>query len=127
MARNKPIPDSTKAAVIAALLEGQAVSQVAATYKVSEATASRLRKALPVEKLKEVETKKGQDLADLIATNLEVSFQARQNILRQTQNADWLSKQSASELATLYGVTADKDFRVLEAIENAQSSGDDET
>lgn len=124
--QGKPIPDGTKAAVIAALLEGQAVSQVAATYKVSEASASRLRKAIPADRLKEVEIKKGKDLAELIVANLEASFEARKNILRQTENADWLNKQSAAELATLYGVAADKEFRVLEAIENAQNADESE-
>lgn len=122
----KRTSDAKRAACIAALLEGQAVSKVAADYKVSEATASRLRKAIPPELLQEIETKKGQKLANLIAGNLERSFEAIGNILEHTKNVDWLNKQSADELATFLGVTSDKVFRVLEAIENARPSESNE-
>jgi hypothetical protein len=114
------ISDEKRAVVLAALLVGQGVNQIAAQYKIPKATVSRLKKAIPTEHLEQIGTQKRDRLAELIAANLEASFQARQNILKQTEDAHWLSKQSASELATLYGVAADKEFRVLEAIENAQ-------
>lgn len=122
--QGKRISDEKRAAVLAALLEGQAVTKVAEDYKIDKGTVSRLKKKIPAEKLQEVATKKGEAIADLIAETLEASFQARKNILKQTEDAAWLNKQSASELATLYGVTADKEFRVLEAIENARANAE---
>ncbi len=119
--QGKPIGDDKKAVVLAALLAGQGVNEISSTYNIPKSTVSRLKATIPKEQLEQVGTQKAENLADLIAKNLEASFQARANILKQTENADWLNKQSAAELATLYGVAADKEFRVLEAIQNAQS------
>jgi transposase-like protein len=123
--QGKRIPDSKKAAVMAALLEGQAVTKVADDYKIDKATVSRIKKQLPADKLQEVATKKELDIANSIALMLDASFKAIHNILRQTENAEWLNKQPADELATFIGVTSDKVFRVLEAIENAQTQSDE--
>jgi len=120
--QGKAIPDEKKAVVIAALLAGQGVNQVAEAYNVPKSSVSRLKQLIPKEQLEQVGTQKGEKIADLIAANLEGSFGAIQNILRQTENADWLNKQPASDLATFLGVTSDKVFRVLEAIEHAQTN-----
>lgn len=125
--QGKPITDTNRAVVIAALLAGQGVNEIAEKYKIPKASVSRLKKAIPQEQLEQVGTQKGENIAALISANLESSFNAIQNILTVTKNAEWLHKQPASELATFLGVTSDKVFRVLEAIENAQSSTDDET
>lgn len=122
----KRIADDTRAAVMAALLEGQAVTKVADDYKLSKATVSRLRSEIPAEALEQIETKKQIDIAGKIADHLDASFEALTNILAVTRNDAWLSKQNASDLATFSGVTADKVFRVLEAIENAQANKDED-
>lgn len=122
----RALPDDKKAIVLAALLAGQGVNQIAERYNMPKSTVSRLKKAIPKEQLEQVGTQKGEHLADLIAANLEASMKARENILNQTKNVEWLNRQSAAELATLYGVAADKEFRVLEAIENAQPAEEPE-
>jgi transposase-like protein len=119
--QRKRISEETKAVVIAALLEGQSVSKVSEDYKVPMSSVSRIRKLVPQNKLEEVAEKKGDRLADLISGYLETSFEAISNILNQTKNADWLKEQSAAELATFFGVTSDKVFRVLEAIDKARA------
>lgn len=106
---------------MAELLAGHAVTKVAAKFKIPKQTVSRLKKEIPDEQLGQIETKKGERIAELISLNLELSFQAMNNIANQTANAQWLSKQNAHDLATLFGVTADKVFRVLDAIEQAQA------
>jgi len=121
MAQGRRIPDEVRAAVIGALLEGQAVTKVADDYKIPHSSVSRLKKAIPQEQLDEVGRKKGEHIAELISNNLEASFIAIKNILNQTENAKWLTQQNAADLATLLGVTSDKVFRVLEAIQNAQA------
>lgn len=123
--QGKRIPDTTRAAIIAGLLEGQSVTKIAETYKINHSTVSRLKKAIPADKLHEVALKKDLDIATQIANFLDASFEAMLNVLAVTRDNAWLSKQPASELATFNGVTADKVFRVLEAIENAQSSKDE--
>jgi CO dehydrogenase/acetyl-CoA synthase epsilon subunit len=124
--QGKPISDEKKAVVIAALLAGQGVNQVAEQYRVPKASVSRLKKLIPQKELEQVGTQKAENIANLIAANLQGSFEAIKNILKVTENADWLNKQPASELATFLGVTSDKVFRVLEAIENAQNSNEGE-
>lgn len=119
--KGRRIPDDTRAAVIAALLEGQAVTKVADDYKIDKATVSRLKKTIPAEQLQQVAIKKEIDIAGKIAAHLDASFQALTNILAVTNDSTWLNKQNASDLATFSGVTADKVFRVLEAIENAHA------
>jgi len=123
--QGKPIPDDKKAVVLAALLAGQSVNQIAEEYKIPKSSVSRLKKLIPAAELAQIGTQKAENLAGLIAANLEGSFEAIQNILKQTRNANWLDKQPAAELATFLGVTSDKVFRVLEAIENAQSTADE--
>lgn len=120
--QGKKIPDETRAAVMAALLEGQAVTKVAADYKIDKATVSRIKKTISSEELQRIATKKELDIAQKVADYLNASFEAMLNVLSVTKNNAWLSKQSASELATFNGVTADKVFRVLEAIENANAN-----
>jgi hypothetical protein len=117
--RGKRIANDVRAQVIAALLEGQGVTQIAAKYRLAQSTVSGLRKEIPAEKLDEVRSKKRDDLAQLIASNLEAAFAALTNILNITRDPNWLKKQSAAELATMYGVISDKNFRILEAIDNA--------
>lgn len=117
--------DAVRAAVIASLLEGQAVTKVADDYKIDKSTVSRIKKAIPPELLQQVATKKDLDIAGKIVDHLNASFEALSNILAITRNNAWLSKQSASDLATFSGVTADKVFRVLQAIEDAQNSNDE--
>lgn len=114
------IPEDVKAAVVAELLAGHAVTKVAERFQLPKATVSRLKATIPTEQLEQIGTKKGERIAELITQNLELSFQAMNNIANQTQNVRWLFKQNAHDLATLFGVTADKVFRVLEAIQNAQ-------
>lgn len=122
--QGKRIADEVRAQVIAALLAGQGVSQVAREYKLHHQTVSRMKKEIPADELCEVVHKKREQIADLISENLQESFIAIRNMLKVTANNEWLIQQPASELATFVGVTSDKIFRILEAIENAQPKGE---
>src|SRR6185503_10105962 len=100
----------TKAAVVAALLEGQAASKVAAEYKLPEGTvkawasrtrhgASELRSVAP-EKRDEI----GQLLIDYLHENLK-TLTAQVIVFRDPV---WLAKQEAADVAVLHGVLTDK-------------------
>ena len=119
--RGKAHSDETRAAAMAALLEGQGVSEVAKKYQLPQSTVSRLKRQIPKDELDKVGTKKRENISELISTHLEESLRATTRIAQQTNNGKWLSEQSASELATLFGVITDKTVRILEAIENASS------
>lgn len=120
--QGKRIPDEVRAQVIGALLQGQGVTQIAKDYKIDKATVSRLKKEIPEDDLQQLATKKKVDIAERISEFLDEGFNAIRNSLRITEDNAWLSKQSASELATFIGVTSDKIFRVLEAIDNANQA-----
>src|SRR5262245_44917124 len=118
MKRHSP---ETEAAIMAALLAGQGVCETAAAFDVSQATVSRIKARLSDHTLNEIECQKKQEIADLLAGYLRetiVTLAAQQRLFR---NEPWLKKQSAHDLAVLHGVSADKGFRLLEAIERAHS------
>jgi hypothetical protein len=73
-----------------------------------------------------LQVKKKADIADNIANFLNESFNAVSNAYKVTEDREWLCEQSAAELATFIGVTSDKIFRVLEAIENTNQYANEE-
>lgn len=115
--RGQKHSDETKAAVMAALLAGQSVCQVAAEFQIGKATASRWRSEIGSTDLERVGTQKEanleQHLLDYVSTNLR-TLKAQSEIAARP---DWVQKQSASELAVFHGVLADKTLRILSALQ----------
>lgn len=111
-------PDELKAQAMAALLAGQSISVVAEKYKIPRGTvaswASRERGAL------RSETNSGQRerIGDLIVDNIEAMLETTKEMLHVLRDKDWIEKQAASEIAVLFGVIADKTYRLLEALPN---------
>lgn len=120
MPRGKRHSDETKAAVMAALLAGQGVSEVAAAYHLPHATVSRWAATIRPQ-LDEVGRKKGVDFDHLIGTYLEEILVTLTIQVQHFRQLPWLEKQPASELAVLHGVLADKGFRLLEAADRARA------
>jgi transposase len=120
--RGKKTTDEKKAGVISALLAGQGVQEVAKAYQLPESTVRDLKSSLTSEQFAEVRAKKAEMLAGLIEGHLNTSLEAATNIARQTNNADWLDKQSAEDLGVFYGILTDKSVRILEAAEQAEGS-----
>ncbi len=69
--------------------------------------------------LKEIVNSKKDRIGELITEMLEASLASLTRIANITTDNVWLKSQNAAELATLYGVKADKIIRILEAIERA--------
>lgn len=121
MTKSKRSPEE-KAAVLAALMAGQSVSEVAAKYNLPKGTVSswKNRDMQPVAHSAAVSatdaTQKhrmiGDRLHELVLENLS-GLIAVAKLLADTE---WLKKQGAAELATLAGVTCDKTVRILEAM-----------
>lgn len=109
--------DATKAAALAALLEGQSVNQVARAYKLPVGTVkkwSAARKIEPVEHQKEI----GELLLEYLRENL-ITLRAQAVLFR---DPNWMAKQDAGEVAVLHGVLTDKAVRLFEALGNAAGS-----
>lgn len=120
MASGKPHKAEVKAAVMAALLTGQSVAEVAAEYAIPEGTVKTWRRQLRAENILDQPEKKdeiGELLIDYLRENLITL--AAQSI--HARDPDWLKKQPASELAVLHGVIADKTVRLLAALEPVDS------
>ena len=118
--RGQKHSDETRAHALAALLEGQGVSEVARKYKLPKATVSDIKKSIDSEEFDQVRTKKQESLAGLIEGHLQASLKAATDIASQTANADWRNKQDADKLGVFYGILTDKSVRILEAAEAAQ-------
>ncbi len=73
--------------------------------------------------LKEIVSSKKDRIGELITEMLEASLGSLTRIANITKDEVWIKSQNAAELATLYGVKADKIIKILEAIERANSQG----
>jgi hypothetical protein len=112
--RGKPHDDPIKAKVIAALLLGAGVMEVAQEMALPHSTVSTYKAAIPADKLDELRRKKGDRLDemvyDLMLTNL-ASLRKQAELL---SDASFVREQGAQGMATLYGIMADKTVRLLE-------------
>lgn len=113
MANGRSYSEETKAAVMASLLTGQSVSSVAREYKIPKGTVSDWKRQ--AEGVGSEPTQKreiGALLLDYLHTNLRTLKKQSETFADEK----WLKLQSASELAVLHGVIADKTIRLLEAL-----------
>ena len=105
--------DDTKAAVMAALLAGQGVGQVAKEFHLPKSTVSRWNSEKPAVPLDGTQKR---EISDLISGYIRTLLEALTAQAEFTKDRKWLSGQPANELAVLHGVQNDKLFRLLEAL-----------
>lgn len=117
--RGKKHPDELRAKVVAGLLAGLSVMEVAAEYDVPHPTVSHYKSEIPEGLFDELRRKKGERLDDLVYGYLLRSLTALHKQAEVASDSEYLQKQPASELATLHGVMADKTVRLLEACSRA--------
>lgn len=109
----------TKAAVMAALLLGQAVGEISAKYNVPAATIRswKSRQAHGGNGVATVATQKKEQIGELLIQYLRESVKSLTAQAQFFADPNWLRQQEASQLAVLHGVQADKAMRLLEAFE----------
>lgn len=113
--------DEQKAQVIAALLAGQSVREVARAYKIPASTVAGWSAARTARDPIAPDTKK--EIGALILEYLRevlTTLVAQQRVFR---DETWLKRQAASEVAVLHGVLADKGIRLLEALADDGDAG----
>lgn len=123
MARGKAHDEETKAAIVAALLAGQAVSEISRTYSLPETTVRRMRNQLNPDKLAEVGGKKENRIDELLVLYLEANLTALAVQSRVAGDETYLKRFPPQQLAVLHGVMADKAVRLIEAGARADSEG----
>lgn len=114
MAKGVERDEATKAAVMSALLTGQSINYVAREYKLPRGTVAQWSRDLS--RVRTGTYEKRERIGQLIIDNVEAEFETMIAMQDVFTNEEWLKKQSASELAVLYGVIKDKAIRVLEAL-----------
>ena len=120
--RGKKHSDEVRAQVMAALLAGQGVMEVASQYSLDASVVSRWKSALPSEQLQVLASKKGERIEQLLfeyLTETLVTLKEQATIARERE---YVTKQPAGELAVLHGVMADKAVRLLEAAHRASAN-----
>lgn len=109
---------AVKAAVVAALLEGQASSKVAAAYNLPEGTvkawASRTRNG--ASELRSVAPEKRDEIGALLVAYLHTNLATLKAQAETFRDPVWLKQQNAADAAVLHGVLTDKSIRLLEAL-----------
>lgn len=109
-------PD-TKAQVIAALLTGQGVNEVAEQYRIPKSTVSGWKRQISESELNKIELKKAHEIGEMILGYVAQNLSTVTSQLETAGDREWLRKQSASEFAVLHGVLIDKAVRILGAID----------
>jgi len=125
--RGKKHPEDLQARVLASLLAGQGVGEVAAQYNLDKSVVSRWRTAMPEDKLQQLATKtqeKGEQIEEALFGYLIETLQTLKEQAVIAREREYLIKQPAGEFAVLHGVMADKSVRLLEAVHRANISTD---
>lgn len=117
-AKSKNYSAKVIAQAIALLVAGESVQEVADKLHVPKQTISDWKQQVP-EDAGRIRTKK-EVIADLVAQNIESILRANLTQLTVATDEAYIRKQSAGELAILYGTICDKGFRFLEAAARAE-------
>lgn len=106
--------DAERAAVMAALLQGQSTNSVANKYNIPRTTI-RLWRADAGIILPDGASKK-DEIGNLVIEYLKANLATLKIQTEQFQDRQWLAKQDANQVAILHGVLTDKAIRLLEAL-----------
>lgn len=112
--------DETKAAAMAALLQGQSVGAVADEYDIPKGTVKGWKSKAKKAAGSTVPTPKRLEIGDLLVQYLRANLESLREQSKLFGDRHWLSEQGASELAVLHGVMTDKAVRLLEALAGAE-------
>lgn len=117
--RGKAHSDEVKAQVMASLLQGQGVTEVATQYSLDKSVVSRWRQQIPAEELQRLATEKKDEFGELVAAYLREVLLTLSVQVRHARDPNWLKGQDAAGLGVLHGILTDKAIRILEAAERA--------
>ncbi len=107
--------EETKAAVMAALLTGQSISEVAREYRIPAGTVKSWRAKLKDDD-QPVATQKKEAVGALLVEYVRESLITLTEQAVAFRDPEWVKEQPAGDLAVLHGVLSDKTVRILEAM-----------
>lgn len=106
--------DATRTAIMAALMAGQAVNEVAREYNIPASTVRNWKSAVKLEGA--VDQEQRYEIGDMLLVYLREILDALRKQAIHFGKATWLDSQNAADLAVLHGVSADKALRIIEAL-----------
>lgn len=121
--RGKPHSDEVRAQVMAALLAGQGVAEVAAQYQLDKSTVKNWKRKLAPLGLTRVNPENEDEFGDLLAGYLREVLTTLSVQAEHARDKAWLAKQSGADFALIHGILCDKGIRLLEAAERAAEAG----
>lgn len=120
MARGKPHPPETRAAVVSALMSGQKLSKVCEQYGVSKSRALEWRQQ-EIGNIEPLHARTREAVGALILDTIIDSLQALRVQAGTLGDPDWIKNQSAAELAALRQVEWDRLLRLLAGFRSEDS------
>ena len=108
-------PVQLKARAIDALMAGESVAVVSATFGVPLSTVKNWR--ADARRVQSVGPEKRAELGELVACYLQEVLETLSAQTRFARDETWLRSQNAHDLAILHGVLVDKAVRILAALE----------
>lgn len=118
--RGVPHSDETRAAVLAALLAGQSVGEVARQFKLSHPTVIDWRDKAGLGST-HVGPKTKDAIGELVLAYLRSTLSSLAVQADNAADSEWIKKYGPADAATLFGVMSDKGFRLLEALQEVES------
>jgi len=125
MTRGAPQPAQLRAEAVAAVLAGQALSDVARRYGLAKQTLSQWVQHDPERTLRTPDAHNEPDLGDLIYGLISDHIATMAAQLQAASRSEWLREQSAADLAQLLGAERDTLLRLLAGlrrVDNADSA-----
>lgn len=117
-----------KAAVLAALLAGQGVCEIAEQHNLTVSQVSSWKNELTSEQITAIQTKNREEFEELIRVFVREALTTMACQVRFFRDERWLRSQDAAAAGTLFGITTDKVVRLLQAnqaaIEAAAGAGE---
>ncbi len=112
-----------KAAVLAALLEGQGTTKVAADFKLPEGTVASWRSRMHdgASPLRDIASEKRDAIGALLLEYLHENLTTLKSQVVVFRDPVWLKQQTAADAAVLHGVLTDKSIRLLESLGATES------
>jgi len=114
--QGKKLTTEQRAIAIALLLAGETVALTAKRVGVSERAVSTIKASSDFAELCSLKRESEPSLSELVTQHLTTSRQAAIALAqRVTMDDEWFSRQSAYDIAMLYGTLSDKSIRIYDA------------
>lgn len=122
----QPYPPEVRAAALAGLATGESISSVSRRLGVSRAAIIRWRDTTDMPTATIVQQQKKAELGEQLFGYLQESITTLEFLVKFTRNEAWLRRQSAGDVAVLYGVLTDKAVRILGAFQPGHETDSDD-